>query len=83
MAAHEDLTVDHPVVSHEEWLEARRALLEREKAWPDARVTSERNGRAMGAGARIAALCHISRRNPRSIVLKSPPATVCSTAVRF
>jgi len=23
MATHDDLTVDHPVVSHEEWLEAR------------------------------------------------------------
>ena len=26
MATHDDLTVDHPVVSHEEWLDARRAL---------------------------------------------------------
>jgi predicted dithiol-disulfide oxidoreductase (DUF899 family) len=31
--AEDDLTVDHPVVSHEEWLDARRALLEREKAF--------------------------------------------------
>ena len=33
MAAHDDLTVHHPVVSHEEWLDARRALLEQEKAF--------------------------------------------------
>src|SRR5262245_31042787 len=33
MATHDDLTVDHPVVSHEEWLDARRALLEQEKAF--------------------------------------------------
>jgi predicted dithiol-disulfide oxidoreductase (DUF899 family) len=28
-----DMTIDHPVVSHEEWLDARRALLEKEKAF--------------------------------------------------
>jgi len=33
MAAPDDLTKNHPVVSHEEWLEARRALLEQEKAF--------------------------------------------------
>jgi hypothetical protein len=33
MAMHDDLTVNHPVVSHEEWLDARRALLEQEKAF--------------------------------------------------
>ena len=32
MATVDDLTVNHPVVSHEEWLTARRALLEKEKA---------------------------------------------------
>jgi predicted dithiol-disulfide oxidoreductase (DUF899 family) len=31
MATVDDLTVNHPVVSHEEWLTARRALLEKEK----------------------------------------------------
>jgi predicted dithiol-disulfide oxidoreductase (DUF899 family) len=33
MAADDDLTTNHEVVSHEEWLAARRALLEREKAF--------------------------------------------------
>jgi predicted dithiol-disulfide oxidoreductase (DUF899 family) len=33
MAADDDLTTNHPVVSHEEWLAARRALLEKEKAF--------------------------------------------------
>ena len=33
MAADDDLTTPHPVVSHEEWLEARRVLLEKEKAF--------------------------------------------------
>src|SRR6476469_6998385 len=33
MEMHDDLTVNHPVVSHEEWLAARRALLEQEKAF--------------------------------------------------
>lgn len=32
MAAHDDPLTNHPVVSHEEWLRARRALLEKEKA---------------------------------------------------
>ena len=30
MATQDHLTVDHPVVSHDEWLEARRTLLEGE-----------------------------------------------------
>jgi predicted dithiol-disulfide oxidoreductase (DUF899 family) len=33
MLADDDLTTDHPVVSHEEWLAARRTLLEKEKAF--------------------------------------------------
>ena len=33
MTADDDLTTNHQVVSHEEWLAARRALLEREKAF--------------------------------------------------
>jgi|SRR5437899_362000 len=33
MAIVDDLIVNHPVVSHEEWLTARRALLEKEKAF--------------------------------------------------
>jgi predicted dithiol-disulfide oxidoreductase (DUF899 family) len=33
MGADDDLTTNHPVVSREEWLVARRALLEREKAF--------------------------------------------------
>jgi len=33
MSADDDATKNHPVVSHEEWLEARRALLEQEKAF--------------------------------------------------
>ena len=33
MAADDDLMTNHPVVSHEEWLAARRALLEKEKAF--------------------------------------------------
>ena len=33
MAADEDLTTNHPVASHEEWLTARRKLLEKEKAF--------------------------------------------------
>jgi predicted dithiol-disulfide oxidoreductase (DUF899 family) len=33
MAADDDLTTNHPVVSREEWLAARRTLLEREKAF--------------------------------------------------
>ena len=33
MAADDDLTTNHPVVSHDEWLAARRALLEHEKAF--------------------------------------------------
>ena len=33
MAADDDLTTNHPVVSHDEWLAARRALLEKEKAF--------------------------------------------------
>jgi len=33
MTTDEDLTTNHPVVSHDEWLEARRALLEKEKAF--------------------------------------------------
>lgn len=33
MATQDDLTINHPVVSHEEWLDARRALLEQEKAF--------------------------------------------------
>jgi len=33
MATDEDVFTNHKVVSHEEWLEARRALLEREKAF--------------------------------------------------
>ena len=33
MATDDDLTVNHPVVSHDEWLEARRALLQQEKAF--------------------------------------------------
>jgi predicted dithiol-disulfide oxidoreductase (DUF899 family) len=32
MATVDDLTMNHPIVSHEEWLTARRALLEKEKA---------------------------------------------------
>src|SRR5215510_16436957 len=35
------------------------------------------------AGTRIAAPCHTSSRDPRSIVLKSPPVTVFSTAEPF
>ena len=33
MLADEDVVANHPVVSHEEWLEARRALLAKEKAF--------------------------------------------------
>ena len=33
MAANESVPINHPVVPHEEWLDARRALLEREKAF--------------------------------------------------
>jgi len=33
MATSDDVTTNHPVVSHDEWLEARRALLEQEKAF--------------------------------------------------
>jgi predicted dithiol-disulfide oxidoreductase (DUF899 family) len=33
MAADDDLTTNHPVVSHDEWLAARRGLLEKEKAF--------------------------------------------------
>src|SRR5207248_9637365 len=33
MAADDDLTTKHPVVSHDEWLAARRELLEKEKAF--------------------------------------------------
>jgi predicted dithiol-disulfide oxidoreductase (DUF899 family) len=33
MAADDDPTTSHPVVSHEEWLAARRTLLEKEKAF--------------------------------------------------
>jgi predicted dithiol-disulfide oxidoreductase (DUF899 family) len=33
MAANDRRIVDHPVVSHDEWLAARRALLEKEKAF--------------------------------------------------
>ena len=33
MVADDDLTTNHPVVSHDEWLAARRALLEKEKAF--------------------------------------------------
>jgi len=33
MTAHNPPIVDHPVVSHDEWLAARRALLEKEKAF--------------------------------------------------
>ena len=33
MITNEDLISNHPVVSHEEWLAARRALLEKEKAF--------------------------------------------------
>jgi len=33
VATDDDLTVNHPVVSHDEWLEARRALLQQEKAF--------------------------------------------------
>ena len=33
MTADDDLTTNHPVVSHEEWLAARRGLLEKEKAF--------------------------------------------------
>jgi len=33
MATHDDLAVDHLVVSREEWLDARRAPLEQEKAF--------------------------------------------------
>jgi predicted dithiol-disulfide oxidoreductase (DUF899 family) len=33
MATDDDLTTNHPVVEHEEWLTARRALLEKEKAF--------------------------------------------------
>jgi len=33
MTADDDLTAHHTVVSHEEWLEARRALLEKEKVF--------------------------------------------------
>jgi predicted dithiol-disulfide oxidoreductase (DUF899 family) len=33
MAADDDLTINHPVVSHEEWLKARLALLDKEKAF--------------------------------------------------
>jgi predicted dithiol-disulfide oxidoreductase (DUF899 family) len=33
MAVEDDIVTDHPVVSHEEWLAARRALLEKEKAF--------------------------------------------------
>jgi len=33
MTANEDLTTRHPVVTHEEWLAARRELLEKEKAF--------------------------------------------------
>jgi len=33
MKPDDDMTIDHPVVSHEEWLDARRALLEKEKAF--------------------------------------------------
>jgi len=33
MAAHDDQTKNHPVVSHEEWLEARCPLLEQEKVF--------------------------------------------------
>jgi predicted dithiol-disulfide oxidoreductase (DUF899 family) len=33
MAAEDDLTTNHAVVSHDEWIAARRALLEKEKAF--------------------------------------------------
>ena len=33
MAQDEDLTIDHTVVSHDEWIAARRELLEKEKAF--------------------------------------------------
>ena len=33
MAHDEDLTIDHPVVSHDEWIAARRELLEKEKVF--------------------------------------------------
>ena len=33
MAADDDLTMNHPVVPHDQWLEARRELLEQEKAF--------------------------------------------------
>ena len=33
MTTHDHPIVDHPVVSHDEWLAARRALLEKEKAF--------------------------------------------------
>ena len=33
MAPDDGFITDHPVVSHEEWLAARRALLEKEKAF--------------------------------------------------
>jgi len=33
MAVDENQTTNHPVVSHEEWLVARRTLLEKEKAF--------------------------------------------------
>lgn len=33
MAADDDFTTNHQVVSHEEWIAARRALLEKEKAF--------------------------------------------------
>ena len=33
MVADDGLTTNHPVVSHDEWLAARRALLEKEKAF--------------------------------------------------
>src|SRR5215510_12200811 len=33
MADNDDLTINHPVVSHDEWIAARRELLEKEKAF--------------------------------------------------
>ncbi|HEY7190299.1 MAG TPA: DUF899 family protein [Vicinamibacterales bacterium] len=33
MATDDDLTINHPVVSHDEWIAARRELLEKEKAF--------------------------------------------------
>ena len=44
---HEGQTNAHKVVSHEEWLSARRELLEKEKAWTRQDEESSRLQRAL------------------------------------